>query len=1065
MRASDIKIIMKKCRSKGDYFKHLGNNLKFDEIKDFEFASRHPLDIPTVDINGTYGGSLEAFLEDFRKLWINLGKTHVKTPNLVILADERPKTSKCNMKMRFIKSSYCDHIIIFVRFLHGGAHPYKQNRKQVGTNSLSRKSDRFSEVDCKLTALTKSSKNQNMEIIKESVFDTQSFPQGALLSSTLSSHAVGTLLEVHDFLCCFKEVIGLDEQITFEKLEQELLRPYPYGVGKSSILCSFETFIHSKLLPELVSKLLDRLASVLNSKLGVKTEFNMLPINELTWPEVVRRYIMAYLLTGDRLGSVKITDGNMIELIHCLQSDCSVFCSSPTNVAGVDLDAQLLGKAVNNVFGKLRSVRSTLSMGVKGEDSDGSIPQWAKVLDPVHKLATNVGSRIRNCVYEALNQNPPEWARMQLEASIAKGFYKGNACGPTKRAILEVLKRATSDVPQRPLSLDVNATRSSCELLMSKVIMTKCRSILRNVAATYDNEMDFSILVRSSLKSDEIKVVFESASRRPLDLPMIDLRLLHDTYCGSPQAFLEDVSELWINLKKSHMNTPRLVKLVDDMSTDFTLKYENEVSPLLSKLSGYSMNGELNAEVEKELEELLASIEIPAMSLEAGVCKVCGVNQDDDKVLLCDTEWCNAEYHMYCLNPALSEIPQGTWYCPACKQLADDQPKGIRISQSVDKSFFEEASLFLDIVTALEETEYWQLEAQKKIFLLKFLVDRSLETSLIRMNLAELQTKLAKKFLGVDSVGRIYWGFPYVSTNSGIVINGAMNTEIDPFDHRTSHSEYNNFGQWYLFQSDEEISKLVGYLSVTDPCNTELRDSILLWQNTMLQNGQHTGGSKSMGGETVCSTSLNNLPSRNCLATNATMLIEAQYGSCKESDATNSAKKSRGKNMVKWHRCNCLEPVFPSRYHCVNCHETFFTSVEFEHHKNSTCEIKCEVGSSFTVPESSSKPLLGNTHILRRLMMNLLDIEAALPDGARRSSMESPKWRSAWCAFVKSATTICEIVEATLALETMIKTEYINNTWWWYWSSISGAAKTSTTAALALRVHTLDAAIRYLKNA
>ncbi|KAM0005544.1 putative histone acetyltransferase [Helianthus debilis subsp. tardiflorus] len=65
-------------------------------------------------------------------------------------------------------------------------------------------------------------------------------------------------------------------------------------------------------------------------------------------------------------------------------------------------------------------------------------------------------------------------------------------------------------------------------------------------------------------------------------------------------------------------------------------------------------------------------------------------------------------------------------------------------------------------------------------------------------------------------------------------------------------------------------------------------------------------------------------------------------------------------------------------------------------------------------------------------MMDLLDMEAALPDGARRRSMESPKWRSAWCVFVKSATIIYEIVEATLALETMIKTEYINTTWWWY---------------------------------
>ncbi|KAI3784745.1 hypothetical protein L1987_43850 [Smallanthus sonchifolius] len=66
---------------------------------------------------------------------------------------------------------------------------------------------------------------------------------------------------------------------------------------------------------------------------------------------------------------------------------------------------------------------------------------------------------------------------------------------------------------------------------------------------------------------------------------------------------------------------------------------------------------------------------------------------------------------------------------------------------------------------------------------------------------------------------------------------------------------------------------------------------------------------------------------------------------------------------------------------------------------------------------------------------------------------------------VRLVKTLYEIVEATLALETMIKTEYINNTWWWYWSSVSVAAKTSTIAALALRIYTPDAAIKYQKTA
>lgn len=63
---------------------------------------------------------------------------------------------------------------------------------------------------------------------------------------------------------------------------------------------------------------------------------------------------------------------------------------------------------------------------------NGDIPEWAQVLEPVKKLPTNVGTRIRKCVYEALERNPPEWAKKILEHSISKEVYKGNASGPTK---------------------------------------------------------------------------------------------------------------------------------------------------------------------------------------------------------------------------------------------------------------------------------------------------------------------------------------------------------------------------------------------------------------------------------------------------------------------------------------------------------------------------------------------------------------------------------------------------------------------------------------------------------
>ena len=46
------------------------------------------------------------------------------------------------------------------------------------------------------------------------------------------------------------------------------------------------------------------------------------------------------------------------------------------------------------------------------------------------------------------------------------------------------------------------------------------------------------------------------------------------------------------------------------------------------------------------------------------VCEVCGLSEDDSNMLLCDR--CNKGFHITCLQPPLSEIPAGKWYCEPC---------------------------------------------------------------------------------------------------------------------------------------------------------------------------------------------------------------------------------------------------------------------------------------------------------------------------------------------------------------------------------------------------------------
>lgn len=76
-------------------------------------------------------------------------------------------------------------------------------------------------------------------------------------------------------------------------------------------------------------------------------------------------------------------------------------------------------------------------MMAREDDRSEKLPEWVEALRPVAKMATNVGSRIRIKVKEALELGPPQWAKEQLEWSISKDVFKGNASGPTKVYLLE----------------------------------------------------------------------------------------------------------------------------------------------------------------------------------------------------------------------------------------------------------------------------------------------------------------------------------------------------------------------------------------------------------------------------------------------------------------------------------------------------------------------------------------------------------------------------------------------------------------------------------------------------
>ncbi|KAK3033576.1 hypothetical protein RJ639_032424 [Escallonia herrerae] len=495
---------------------------------------------------------------------------------------------------------------------------------------------------------------------------------------------------------------------------------------------------------------------------ATSTKLKTLPLNELTWPELVRRYILAILSMDGILDSPEITIRESAKVFRCLQGDGGVLCGSLTGVVGIEADALLLAEATGRIFGSLNREDDFLYIADAGSDgtsscekvvvNEGDVPEWAKVLEPVRKLPTNVGARIRNCVKDALQKGPPEWAKKILEHSISKGVYKGNASGPTKKAVIAVL----ADITSLPKTSDLDRRRKKY-VSISDILMKLCRIVLRQAAAAdvkknFCNLLSRKLTTGSNIDSEGI-LGSPAVVSCPLDFRTIDLRLAAGAYGGSHEAFLEDTRQLWINLRIAYEDQPDLVQLTDTLSHNFQVLYEKEVVAVYQKLVEYSKLECLNADSKKYVDQILLSVaEIPKAPWE-GVCKVCGIDKDDDSVLLCDT--CDAEYHTYCLNPPLARIPEGNWYCPSCVsgkrivQEEDTWANRLRRKNYRGEVIRNYLGSLAHLSAVLEEKEYWELGVDERTFLLKFLCDELLNSSLMRQHLeqcaAEASTELLQK--------------------------------------------------------------------------------------------------------------------------------------------------------------------------------------------------------------------------------------------------------------------------------------------------------------------------------
>ncbi|XP_015076296.1 methyl-CpG-binding domain-containing protein 9 isoform X2 [Solanum pennellii] len=1247
---------------------------------------------------------------------------------------------------------------------------------------------------------------------------------GKPLSTKIPAFLIGDTLQVWEFLLRFSEVLGLKVPFLFEEIEEELVSPWidktssmempaieiqdvreitlaRGGIDSLSGRFGFHqnsryagvllTKIHGLLLKALVTELLSKVAVYVDSNIGTggsksrrgrkkdpeslatvrKSQLDMLPINQVTWPEIARRYMLALLAMDVNMESAEIACKESGRVFHCLQGDGGPICGALSGVAALEADAMLLAEATKQIFGSLKSGNIFVSVDEKESDAkgadaeNGQVPEWAKALEPVRKLPTNVGARIRKCVNMALEKDPPEWARKALMHSISKEVYKGNASGPTKRAVIsllaEVNRGTTSPKPEKEEKVKSPST-------VSDLIMKQCRIILRRAVKEDKDKVFCNLSGRTVLSpndnDNEGLLGHPAMVSRPLDFRTIDVKLAAGSYGGSHESFIDEVREVWHNIRTAYCNKSNLLELAGSLLQKFEEDYEKERIFLLKFLCGEMLSSailrdhidrsaSLSAELQQKLRSLGAELKLlkhkkeiltaklkndarssgdagSDTSIWSNDCKLKvqgpdsgshnssisgGCRQLDDgtqhnkcndfnkqsclytskiiqdktcasgtnhirnspdpinhlqhqQLLKENARSLNTSSHAKCGTEETNL--QNDLFMSTTVQQETDQIPGNRLesAQSSSKSIMLFATHIVSATTCLgsvsnplEEALLFEMSAIKKEI-------RALEDSIAAKELDLQEVSVRKEYMGQDSEGRLYWTFGR-STSSRLVAYASTSTQPESSGHLWSYgvessrrsgvldssAPWENMGlpnldQWTSYQSDVDTEILIRWLKEHDPRERELKESILQWRDTRKMIYYYL---ESHGHDTVgLNTSIPSEDSASCfnsdsLVTRAVTAIKKMVSGCSTEEeteiCTNLGVKVRVSFDGELYRCECLEPLWTSRPHCLSCHQTFSDAKERQKHANEKCridssiqrdgetseqpvkrkrkanneilqdnslstidcrrdkhgnapasaenqtkqecpfkleEIKAQfitqsslkelvneigligcngtpsfvpgtspylcdsalgllsqredevcggnstdllssehqlrngvkfsrinnsdkpnctgnglagagpvfgrlksatkrgrdkfsstkdkilefgVNMYFVIPESSLHPVAGRASvILRCLKINLLDIDAALPEEALRVSRLQPERRRVWRAFVKSAATVYEMVQATIILEDAIKTEYLKNDWW-YWSSPSAAARNSTLSALALRVYALDSAILYDK--
>lgn len=248
-----------------------------------------------------------------------------------------------------------------------------------------------------------------------------------------------------------------------------------------------------------------------------------------------------------------------------------------------------------------------------------------------------------------------------------------------------------------------------------------------------------------------------------------------------------------------------------------------------------------------------------------------------------------------------------------------------------------------------------------------------LQDSIASIELELLSLSVRREFLGSDSAGRLYWATVISSGQPQIIASGTLvQIGSEPRDQVGKSRVFKNFSStgngncssldgsnmyssllhlprdsianspWVSYQTEADILELIDWLKDNDPKERELKESILQWHKPRLTSSRASNqSSEEQLKDSSSSSDVEKLECSGFLVTRASAVLESKYGPFLEmpDDLNRWPNKTRLVEDEKMFRCVCLEPVWPSRHHCLSCHKSFLTDVELEAHDNGKCSL------------------------------------------------------------------------------------------------------------------------------